>query len=87
MAETPNGNSDSAGKKPGRRGPGKLGGQAKENIAAVFTRLGGTAAMARWAKKNQSEFYRIYARLIPVDTVLQGEDGPLTIVVKRFADD
>jgi len=36
-----------------------------ENIVAVFTRLGGTATMAEWARRNQTEFYRLYARLIP----------------------
>ena len=45
----------------------KIGTQAKDNIIAVFTRLGGTAAMAKWAKDNQTEFYRLYARLIPTD--------------------
>lgn len=40
---------------------------AKENIAAVFVRLGGTAAMAKWANENQTEFYKIYARLLPVE--------------------
>ena len=34
---------------------------------AVFTRLGGTAAMAEWATENKTEFYRIYARLLPID--------------------
>ena len=48
--------------------PNKVGAQAKENIVAVFTRLGGTAAMADWARKNQTEFYRLYARLIPTDS-------------------
>jgi len=38
---------------------------AKENVLAVFTRLGGTAAMAKWAKDNQSDFYKLYAKLIP----------------------
>ena len=38
---------------------------AKDNILAVFTRLGGTDTMAAWARKNQTEFYRLYARLIP----------------------
>lgn len=38
---------------------------AKENIAAVFVRLGGTAKMAEWAEENKTEFYRIYARLLP----------------------
>lgn len=51
----------------------KISGQAKENIAAVFVRLGGTAEMAKWAKKNQGEFYKIYARLLPVEG--PGDDG------------
>lgn len=45
----------------------KLSGAAKENIAAVFTRLGGTAQMSKWAKENPTEFYKIYARLIPIE--------------------
>jgi len=45
--------------------PNKAGKTAKENVLAVFTRLGGTAAMARWAKDNQTDFYRLYAKLIP----------------------
>ena len=47
--------------------PNKIGAQVKENVVAVFTRLGGTAAMATWARKNQTEFYRLYGRLIPTD--------------------
>jgi hypothetical protein len=51
--------------------PNKLSAQAKENIVAVFTRLGGTAAMAEWARRNQSEFYRLYARLISADSTTE----------------
>ena len=51
----------------------KISGQAKENIQAVFTRLGSTAAMAEWAKNNQTDFYKIYARLLPVEG--PGEGG------------
>lgn len=47
--------------------PNKVGAQAKENIIAVFTRIGGTAQMASWAKKNLTDFYRLYARLIPTE--------------------
>jgi hypothetical protein len=43
----------------------KIGAQAKENVVIVFSRLGGTDAMLRWAKRNRTEFYRMYARLIP----------------------
>jgi hypothetical protein len=45
--------------------PNRVTATARENLVAVFTRLGGTAAMAKWAEANQSEFYRFYARLVP----------------------
>lgn len=67
-------------KKPGRPkgAKNKVSGQAKENIAAVFVRLGGTAAMARWAKKNQTEFYtRIYPRIVPIEG--SGDDGEIKV--------
>lgn len=47
--------------------PNKVSATAKENIVAVFTRLGGTAAMAKWAKDHPTDFYRVYARLLPVE--------------------
>jgi hypothetical protein len=53
--------------------PNKLSASAKENIAAVFVRLGGYEAMTNWASENQTDFYKIYARLIPVE--LTGKDG------------
>lgn len=37
----------------------------KENIMTVFSRIGGLANMARWAKENQTEFYKLYAKLLP----------------------
>ena len=67
---------------PSRKGsPNKLGARAKDNIAAVFNRLGGTSAMAAWAEENKTEFYRIYARLVP--TQVTGEEGgPVKITIE-----
>jgi hypothetical protein len=48
--------------------PNKVTAAAKDNVLAVFIRLGGSANMAKWARENQTEFYKIYARLIPIDT-------------------
>lgn len=67
------------GKKTGGRQKGsenKLTGLAKDNIAAVFNRLGGTAGMAAWAEEHKTEFYRLYARLIPVQVTGEG-GGPV----------
>jgi hypothetical protein len=56
----------------GRRkgAPNKVTATARENIMAVFTRLGGVDAMAEWASENQTEFYKLYARLIPAQAQL-----------------
>ena len=57
----------------------KISGQAKENIQAVFVRLGSTAAMAEWAKENKTDFYRIYARLLPIEG--PGEQGEHKVTI------
>ncbi len=71
------------GFKSGGRQPGsvnKLTASAKENIAAVFVRLGGYEAMTNWAKDNPTEFYKIYARLLPMEVT--GKDGePIAVSV------
>lgn len=47
----------------------------RENIVRVFGLIGGQAAMAQWANKYPTEFYRLYARLIPVESVIRGSAG------------
>ena len=51
--------------------PNKIGAQVKENVVAVFNRLGGTAEMANWAQRHKTEFYRLYARLLPTESVTE----------------
>jgi hypothetical protein len=54
---------------PSRKGiPNKIGASVKSHVIAVFDRIGGREAMAEWAKANLTEFYRLYARLIPSET-------------------
>lgn len=45
--------------------PNKLGAAVKSNVVAVFDKIGGREGMATWAEANRTEFYRLYARLIP----------------------
>lgn len=59
--------------------PNKLSGTAKENIAAVFVRLGGTAAMAEWAEENKTVFYSLYSKLLPHEITGEG-GGPVHII-------
>jgi hypothetical protein len=70
-----------AGKPKGTRN--KLSATAKENIAAVFEEMGGVEGMLKWAKRNQTEFYKIYPRLLPLE--VSGEDGGgITVVIQKF---
>lgn len=61
--------------------PNKLSSTAKENIIAVFNRLDGTAGMARWAQRNRTEFYKIYARLLPTELTTD-PNAPLTVIFR-----
>jgi hypothetical protein len=74
-------------KKGERRGGRKAGSQnkvtraIKEAVLLVFDRMGenrgktGEDEFLEWAIANQTEFYKIAARLIPHDAVGAGKDG------------
>lgn len=46
---------------------------AKEAFQKAFDGLGGAEALCEWAKTNQTDFYKLYSKLIPVD-VTSGEE-------------
>lgn len=53
--------------------PNKTTTSAREAIIDVFNRIGGRKNFARWARENETEFYRHFARLIPTDTLIKKE--------------
>lgn len=62
------------GSKPGeRRGgrpkgsPNKITTSMRECFRAAFDELGGVPALVAWGRENQTEFYKLTARLIPVE--------------------
>lgn len=61
--------------------PNKVTKGAVANIMEVFEMLGGNKGFADWALENQTEFYRHYAKLIPV-TLVGDEVNPLRVVTK-----
>lgn len=46
--------------------PNKLSSTVKENIIEVFERIGGVESMAAWASENQTQFFNLYAKLLPL---------------------
>jgi hypothetical protein len=74
-----------AGRKKGV--PNKLSMTVKDNVIEVFNQLGGTGQMLIWAKdpKNQSEFYKIYTRLLPIEAQVTGAAGGAIEHVVKWA--
>ena len=55
---------------------------AKEAFQHAFDSIGGADRLASWAHANETEFYKLFARLIPIDQQISGKDGKdLSIVV------
>ena len=64
--------------------PNKVTTVFKDAVRTVYEDIGGHTAFAAWAKKNQTDFYKIAARLIPTETASK-EDTNLTVVIRRFS--
>jgi hypothetical protein len=46
--------------------PNKLSASVKDNIIDVFDKIGGVESMAIWATENQTQFFNLYAKLLPL---------------------
>lgn len=55
-----------AGKGRVKGTPNKTTKAAKEGLELAFEGLGGVEALTTWAKENQTEFYKLWAKLLPV---------------------
>ena len=64
--------------------PNKLTQSAREAFQRAFDESGGFESLTAWARKNQTEFYKLYARLIPVEHVGEGGEGPIQTIVKHI---
>lgn len=43
-------------------------GEARNHLAKAFDLIGGVPALVTWGKKNPTEFYRLWSRLIPKES-------------------
>jgi hypothetical protein len=67
-----------AGHKTGgrQRGtPNKLTSAARAAFEAAFEGIGGVEQLTAWGRENPTEFYKLYGRLIPVESQLSGPNG------------
>lgn len=66
--------------------PNKITKSAREAFQVAFEALNavdGPHRLETWAAANPTEFYKLYARLIPVEHVGEGGTGPIATVVKH----
>lgn len=66
-------NRGNAGKGRPKGSLNKTTASAKEAFALAFKGLGGVKELEEWGRNNRTEFYKLYARLIP--TEVTGKDG------------
>lgn len=66
--------------------PNKLTASAKQAFQFAFDEIGGARALAEWARENRTDFYKLFARLIPTEVTGEG-GGAITVQIVRFSDD
>lgn len=71
----PNRKPPNAGKGRAKGVPNKLTKAAKEAFGLAFDGIGGVPALITWGKANRTEFYKLYARLIPTEAHVSNPDG------------
>lgn len=58
---------------------------ARENLTLAFDLMGGVPALVAWGRKNQTEFYRLWARLIPKESVEVTASLPLEALLQKLS--
>ncbi len=64
--------------------PNKVTTVFKDAVRTVYEDIGGHAAFASWAREHPTDFYKIAARLIPIETA--SKEGPnITVKIVKFS--
>ena len=58
---------------------------ARENLTLAFDLMGGVPALVVWGRKNPTEFYRLWARLIPKESVEVSATLPLETLLAKLS--
>lgn len=58
---------------------------ARENLTLAFDLMGGVPALVVWGRKNPTEFYRLWARLIPKESVEISATLPLEALLAKLS--
>lgn len=70
--------------KGGSQSP-KVTTKARDNLSAAFDYMGGVPALVVWGRQNPTEFYRLWARLIPREQAETSVSLPLETLLEKLA--
>lgn len=80
-----------AAKRAGNRGKGRKKGVPNKTTASVkaalieaFDKLGGVKALVAWARTEKTEFYKLYAKLLPTEVKLDSNERRHITIVRRI---
>lgn len=59
---------------------------ARENLSLAFDLMGGVPALVVWGRQNPTEFYRIWARLIPKEVAEAQNNLPLEDLLSKLSE-
>lgn len=65
--------------------PNKSTTMVKEALQLVYDKIGGHEAFANWAMAERTEFYKLYAKLLPLQ-LSNDESGNLVVQIVKHAD-
>ncbi len=85
MKGNPRGNPNIAtiGRKKGT--PNNITNLVKHSIIDAFRALGGLDGFVQWGKENRTEFYKIYAKLLPAEMKKDMDDtGGIVVQIIQF---
>jgi hypothetical protein len=70
-----------AGRGRPRGSKNRFGLEAKEALALAFEGIGGVPALVTWAESHREAFYKLYAKLIPVELHGAAPGGAIQVVI------
>ena len=74
------------GKKTGGRKkgtPNKATASVKQALIEAFDGMGGVESLLAWGRENPGEFYKLWAKLLPVDVTSGGDPiGPTRVIIE-----
>lgn len=73
-----------AGKGREKGVPNKTTVAVKAALTAAFEELGGVPALVKWGKENETEFYKLWAKLLPTEVTGPG-GGPIPVQANVLA--